>query len=294
MALPALSMLAGCHPDVVFWVHPRVAGLLPVFFPDAGIRTGSRFPGNANDRLLLMTGSFRSALQGFLSRIPVRTGYGTDMRRLLLTESLEPPAGREHHHSEDYIRLASAIGCRARPAVVKPCVEPLGAPHAAFFPGARYGSAKRWGGFGELASLVAVSTGLPVVLYGSEGEEEELRVTARGREACSVEAGLELPVLVSRLLKSVLTVGNDSGGVHLSALLGVPTVTVFGSTSPLWTAPSGMFTAEVTSSRECSPCFRRDCPKGRAACLSDITPRMVLDESLGLLRKSGAAVSSHV
>jgi heptosyltransferase-2 len=166
-------------------------------------------------------------------------------------------------------------------------VEPRGEPHAALFPGARYGSAKRWPGFGGLAAVLQESIGLPVVLYGSAAEEEELERTAAGIPECRVRAGMELPDLTAGLLKSVITVGNDSGGVHLSALLGIPTVTLFGSTSPVWTAPVGDLTAIVSSKTDCSPCFRRDCPRGDTRCLGLLTPEMVLEESLRLLDRSG-------
>jgi heptosyltransferase-2 len=289
MALPALARLADRYDDMDLWSHPRVAGLLPVFFPEKDVFTGSRIPNGRERRLLLMTGSFRSALQGVLSRIPERTGYGTDMRRLLLTESLDPPRDRDHHHSEDYIALARSQGCTDPVDVPDPSVSPCGSEHIALFPGAEYGSAKKWPRYGGLAAELGEMTGLPVVLYGSGREEEELRVTAMGIAGCTVCAGLDLPSLVSRLMKSVLTVGNDSGGVHLSALLGSPTLTLFGSTSPSWTAPSGRMTAMVTSGADCSPCFRRVCPEGEPRCMDEIGHEMVVEEAIRLLRRSEGA-----
>lgn len=285
MALPSLSRLADRYDDMDFWSHPRVAGLLQVFFPENEVFTGSRIRDGRGRRLLLMTGSFRSALQGFLSRIPERIGYGTDMRRLLLTESLAPPRDRDHHHSEDYIALARSQGCNDPVPVPDPSVAPSGSAHIALFPGAEYGSAKKWKGYGLLAAELGDATGLPVVLYGSRREEGELEGIAQGSAGCTICAGLDLPSLVSRLMTSALTVGNDSGGVHLSALLGSPTLTLFGSTSPVWTAPSGRTTAMVTSGMDCSPCFRRVCPNGEPRCMEEIGHEMVMEEAMGLLRR---------
>lgn len=291
MSIPAISMLAGNPSETGFWCHDRVAGLMPVFFPGIPVHTGARVPGKDYRRLLLMTGSFRSAALGFLSRIPNRIGYATDMRRILLTRPLRPPRSREHHHSLDYIRLAEAAGGTGTPHVPAPAVEPSTAPHAALFPGARYGGAKRWPRFRELALRLTEETGLETVLYGSSEEREYLTELASGVQGCSAASGLDIPGLASALSGSVLTIGNDSGGVHLAAALGIPTVTIFGSTSPEWTAPSGENGACLTAGLECSPCFRRSCPRGEAECLRRISTEEVLNESLALLKRSGACVN---
>lgn len=260
---------------------------MPVFFPGIPVHTGAGVRGRGYRKLLLMTGSFRSALQGFLSLIPERVGYATDMRSILLTRRLRPPRSREHHHSLDYVRLAEAVGGSGNPCVPSPAVEASGAPHIALFPGARYGGAKRWPGFRELALRLTGESGLKTVLYGSAGEREYLMDLASGIEGCSAASGIDIPGLASALMSSVLTVGNDSGGVHLAAALGVPTVTIFGSTSPQWTAPSGGNGVYITAGLECSPCYRRSCPKGGAECLRRISAEEVLKASLSLLKKSG-------
>ena len=277
MALPAIGSILAGHDDTHLWCHGRVSGLMDVFYPDTGVCTGSRVSGVVHEHLLLMTGSFRSALQGLLSGIPRRTGYAGDFRSMLLTSPLSPPRDRTRHHSLDYMDLADAIGCGGKVQLPKPVVEPSGEPHVALFPGARYGTAKIWGGFEELASVLAGRTGLEVIMYGPPGERAYLGSLARGKRGCRVRTDLSIPGLASVLMNAAVTAGNDSGGVHLSAALGVPTVTVFGSTSPAWTAPLGPLTVNLASSRDCSPCFRRVCPRGHAECLDDITLEMVAD-----------------
>lgn len=51
--------------------------------------------------------------------------------------------------------------------------------------------------------------------------------------------GLTLPVLASRLARSALYVGNDSGVSHLAAAAGCPTLALFGATDPKVWAPRG-------------------------------------------------------
>jgi heptosyltransferase-3 len=51
--------------------------------------------------------------------------------------------------------------------------------------------------------------------------------------------GLTLPQLAALLARAALLVGNDSGVSHLSGLLGVPTLALFGPTDPAIWAPRG-------------------------------------------------------
>ena len=285
MSLRAISMLSEEFPNMSVWSHPRVSGLIPVFFPSTDVYTAGRIKGKKFTTLLLMTDSLRSALQGFLSGIPHRVGYRTDMRGFLLTKGLNSPSDRSVHHSADYEKLALAAGASGKPVTLEPAVEPEGEPHTAYFAGARYGSAKMWPRFRELAHRIYKSRGLPSVFYGSPEEEPVLREISSDVPLAEIRTDLTLSGLASRLLTAELAVGNDSGGVHLSAVLGIPTLTIFGSTSPRWTAPTGKFTAVVKSDRECSPCFRRECPEGEPGCLLDISTEEVFSACMGLIRR---------
>ncbi len=129
-------------------------------------------------------------------------------------------------------------------------------------------------------------SGLIPVFYGSREEEAALHAISSEVPCADVRTDLTLPGLVSHLLSAVLTVGNDSGGVHVSAALGIPTVTVFGSSSPVWTAPMGNFTETVKSDRVCSPCFKRNCPYGIPECLNDISTEAVLAACERLMKKA--------
>ena len=286
MSLQAVSMLFEQFPGLSIWSHPRVSGLVPVFFPSIDVYTAGRIKEKKFSSLLLMTDSFRSAFAGMLSGIPERIGYRTDMRGFLLTKRINPPSDRCHHHSLDYERLALAAGASGKPVALKPAVEPVGEPHTAFFAGARYGSAKMWPRFRELAQRIYESRGLPSVFYGSPEEKPGLMEISSGVPLCEVLTDLTLPGLASGLLAAELAIGNDSGGVHLSAALGIPTVTIFGSTSPQWTAPKGRFTTAVMTDRECSPCFRRECPEGIPECLSDTTTDEVFTACMELWKRA--------
>ena len=270
MAGESIAGIIRKHPDTHLWCHPRVEGLFRFLFPRTPLITlGEHLPKQRFEKLLLLTSSFRSAFLGLKAGIPERIGFKAEKRSFILTHAVEPEKGRLRHHSLDYEILADAVGCRA---------EPLNLPHArkpgnhlAVFPGARYGAAKQWRGFPECAALL----GMNAVFYGTATERELLRTIA-DRSGGGVEAGLAFPELAERLSEASVCIGNDSGGVHLAALLGVPTVAVFCSTSPEWTGPRGKRVVSLESGSDCSPCFRRTCTNGSYACVEGISPEDVV------------------
>lgn len=286
MSMGALSGLSGSPGGIGFWAHRRVSGLLPVFFPGIPVIDSRNLPCPGHySRLLLLTDSFRSAWMGFRSGIPERIGHAGQMRDILLSRRIAPPSGRGHHHSLDFDRLARSAGSEPAP-VAMPGLHPGSPPHIAVFPGAAFGPAKRWRGFAEAASVLSSRTGLPAVFYGSATEAPLLSdICIESGGGSRIEAGLPYPELCSALAGCRIAFGNDSGGMHLAALLGVPSVVVFGSTSPEWTAPAGSSVATVRAGGfACSPCFGKRCREGGSpACLDSITVDEVVAAASALL-----------
>jgi len=54
------------------------------------------------DLALLLQNAFKAAVIAFLSGVPVRVGYDTDRRGLLLTHSLPAPAWKDERHESFY------------------------------------------------------------------------------------------------------------------------------------------------------------------------------------------------
>lgn len=286
MALPALQALRRAEPDLVLWSAPRVSALFGLFLPGIRVVGETRLPRGEFRRVLLLTDSFRTALQAVLSGIPERQGRPGQLRRSLLTHPTSPTPPRNAHHSLDYVELAEAAGAAGPWTLPEAPGPPSGDLHAALFPGARYGSAKLWGGYRDLAARLHDRLGLPVVLYGASLEERELLRLADRLPFAVVETGHDLAGLAARLRRAVLAVGNDSGGVHLASALGVPTAAIFGSSSPVWTAPMGRATVCVVSPLRpsCSPCFRKRCTRRAEPppCLASVSVDAVIRACSGL------------
>ena len=83
-------------------------------------------------------------------------------------------------------------------------------------------------------------------------------------------------------------VGNDSGLSHLAAFVGIPTVAIFGPSSPVRWAPRGPVVSVVRSSLGCEPCFDTDVDCATLECLKSIQPQVVLDSVLSLIGYRGS------
>jgi ADP-heptose:LPS heptosyltransferase len=76
-----------------------------------------------------------------------------------------------------------------------------------------------------------------------------------------------LPALLARC---ELLLCNDSGPMHLAALLGVPVVAIFGPTEPAWFGPRGRdHRLVIRDDVACRPCFDR-CAFAEPHCMTRI------------------------
>jgi len=261
--------------------------------------------------------SLRSGLAARLAGVRHRVGYRSDGRGFLLTLGLPRAPRGERHHADELAELgralAAATGLRPgpRPAarVILPGCVSIPARTTAgpavwiFAPGATYGEAKVWplrhaAGFVERAVRDA---GRRVVVLGDAQAGQAAADLAREsgvphRHELAGEAGIvdlagrtDLAEAVAVLKTAEAFVGNDSGLMHLAAALGVPTVGVFGSSNPDWTAPRGPWTTTVAAEGfPCRPCYRRRCDQP-VFCLDEVPASQVLTALNGLLERRRAA-----
>ena len=153
-------------------------------------------------------------------------------------------------------------------------------------PGASYGPAKKWlpESFAYVLDEFSKSTGAVPLIFGSSADlvdagklSAELRV-----KHYNIAGKTDLRQFMAIAERLTLFLTNDSGPMHIGAALGAPTLAIFGSTSDVLTGPLGPRVKVVDVDVECSPCFKRLCPKGHYACLVDIDPKRVLKEAFKL------------
>lgn len=249
-------------------------------------------PGAGWDAAFVLPPSVSSALTSLLAGARRRIGYGGGLRRMLLTDVPAPGTDRTVHLSESYARLAGVLGAAVdeipAPSIVPPYdwrerIERAGLSgmYAVLAAGASYGPAKVWPArsYAALAAMLRGAGFERTALVGSAAERGDLEKIAGEVHTGVVNLAGELDVadLTAVLRGAGVVVGNDSGPVHIAAAMGVPTVALFGSTSPAWTAPRGPRAAAVSIGVDCSPCFRRECPDGTTRCLGELTPEAVLE-----------------
>jgi heptosyltransferase-2 len=94
-----------------------------------------------------------------------------------------------------------------------------------------------------------------------------------------------LDQLIDELHACRLLLTNDTGTMHLAALLGIPVVAIFGSTEPRLTGPLGNSHIILRHHVECSPCFLRKCPID-FRCMKAVSVEEVADALLSILRNN--------
>lgn len=136
--------------------------------------------------------------------------------------------------------------------------------------------------------------GLPVVFLGSGPEEAALRQVREsggsgdGITVCIARDALESAVAV---IGAEAFLGNDSGPLHLAAMLDRPRVGLFGPAPPGLTAPPGGRAAEsVCRLPECSPCDQRVCVRPSDRCMTQIPLEEVSSALMRVLKQGKEAV----
>jgi len=157
-------------------------------------------------------------------------------------------------------------------------------------PGAANGTAKQWRPerFAEAAVLAASALGAQVAVFGTRGELETCArvasaIASRGVRVTNFSGQTSAIDLVEMLAGCRALVANDSGAMHVSAALGVPTVAVFGPTDARATGPIGDHVRIVREPVPCSPCLLKACPIGHD-CMNAITADRVAQELLDLVQ----------
>ena len=254
----------------------------------------------------LLPNSFRSALTARLIGAERRIGYATDGRGWLLTHPVPPPPHSPPPHLIDYyinileaqrlqpkhreVRLpVTAEAARFADELLSAEDAGDGGPIVGVHPGAFFGDSKTWKAesFGALARMLAEKDGARVILLGGPGEAdlaESVRAASKGA-AANLAGRDTLSTLPGILARLDVFVSGDTGPLHVAALVGTPTVSLFGPTDPRRTAPRGEGHKIIRRDLDCSPCFARTCPLGHHKCMAEIAPEVVADAVRNLVRE---------
>ena len=140
------------------------------------------------------------------------------------------------------------------------------------------------------ASVKGMDLGEVIFVLGPAESDLAPFLKARSRGCFRVCEVSDVSYLMVLLGQARSFVGNDSGVTHLSAFAGIPTVAIFGPSSPKRWSPVGRATRVLRGAGHCAPCFEMDTANCEdPQCLSGVSVDMVLDAvtDLGRLRRNG-------
>jgi heptosyltransferase-2 len=245
------------------------------------------------DVAVLFPNSLRVALESWLSGIPRRVGYRGHCRSWLVNQIVREPRkpGPPEHHSLRFLRIARECGAETSNIEVPKPNQTSTIKHQTLIglcPGAEYGPAKRWlpERFAEAAAKITAQSSVQWILLGTKNDAAigEQIAAAIGDHCVNRIGQTTLDQLIDELRQCRLLLTNDTGTMHLAALLGVPVVAVFGSTEPRLTGPLGNGHTILRHHVECSPCFLRECPID-FRCMKAVSADEVAGAVLSMLAK---------
>jgi len=242
---------------------------------------------------VLLPNSLRVAAEAWQAKIPHRIGYARGGRSFLLTQSFPAPTRNPArlHQRFYYLDLVTALGGPGDPTLPKLRKDPTTVTGSrglvlAICPGAEYGPAKRWlvENYVAVARHFMATRKAKIVLLGAPIDEPVADEFVRLLPGVDNRVGkTTLAEFMAALVSARLVLCNDSGAMHVASALGVPTMTVFGSTEPQLTGPMGPRARVLRHHVPCSPCFLRECPLD-FACMKGITPEAAIVAAEALLR----------
>jgi len=163
--------------------------------------------------------------------------------------------------------------------------------YAIIVPGANFGASKCWepSRFAQVAEQFADPTGdfrLRVLLVGSPAEtpicQAILAAMPRHRQRVAILGqanagrGISVGGLKQVVRHAQLMLCNDTGPRHLAVAFGVPVVTLFGPTDPVWAETFCKNERLVRIEVPCGPCQLKQCPIDHR-CMTGVTVEMVLE-----------------
>lgn len=165
---------------------------------------------------------------------------------------------------------------------------PLPAPYIVIAPSASF-KFKRW----PIESFVALTEKLLektkfhfVVLAGPDDSFCSAFNSIQSERLQNLQGKTSLKESMSVIARASLCIGNDSGMNHIAEAYGVPCVTLFGPTDPLFGfAPHGENSYFLSKDLSCKPCSTtgsKDCFREQHYCMEMIS----VDEVIGTVMKS--------
>ena len=296
LTLPAVAAIRATYPQahIAVLVKPWVADIYGLFSavdeviiyenkfdtPAGVFRLARMLKGKKFDAAILLQNAIEAAIIVLAAGIPLRAGYDSDARGLLLTHRVHCTEEiRKVHQIDYYLEMVKALGCVPvdREMHLESKINPLDVQDIlrkfipetkktviGIAPGATYGPAKRWfpDRFAAAADKLNEHFSSQGIILGGKADWEvaqEVQKLARTK-LINLAGKTTLREAIYLIFQCRLFISNDSGLMHIAGALNIPTIALFGSTNPVTTAPAGNQSVIVRREVSCSPCLKETCP----------------------------------
>lgn len=128
--------------------------------------------------------------------------------------------------------------------------------------------------------------GYSVILLGGNKEKERFSHITFPEKVINLLGKCSIKQSISIVNKSELVIGADTGLMHCSGVLKIPSLTLFGCTDSREYLPFGKNSYFLKSNRKCSPCFGSELALTckNKECMSEITVQQVYTKALTILK----------
>jgi ADP-heptose:LPS heptosyltransferase len=224
-------------------------------------------------------GNPRSAILTAFSGAAVKAGPSHVGHRWAYNQPLKQ-SGVTHYAGEEKMRVLRSLGIEPDASFLPRVPFPKGKPEAyvGLVPGSRR-ETRRWpaASYAALGRLIYERLGLRAVVFWGPGERELAREVAEGLgEAGGMSPETRgLRELAGEMTRCRAVITNCNGPKHLAVALGIPTVTIHGSSDPVsWNPPAPDHPFIRVETLKCIGCGLNACPY-KLECMTQLSPEAV-------------------
>ena len=145
---------------------------------------------------------------------------------------------------------------------------------------------KNWEPAAFVAALQEVPADVQLVFCGAKGDQPyiDTALSQLGRQAFCIAGKTNLLELAAVFQQGTLLLTGDTGPLHIADGVGLPTLSVWGPTSPVTYGPLAGSHTFVLTPHECHNCGKMSCHRKDNACMQAIAPATVKAQLAVLLK----------
>lgn len=252
------------------------------------------------DRAIDLQGSFLTGLISKLSGAEQRIALGSaSMNSWFMNKTISRTIGDQTQIGAEYRYLVNQLGCsdknwkmhvptceNANKTAREKLYEKLnGDDYAVIVPFAQYPQKKWFDDYWQQIILrIRGRYKLKTIIVGGENGLTEGEEMAKRTGAINFAGKTSLEETAAIIKGASLLIGVETGLTHMGHALNIPTIALFGATSP-YTFVENELSTVIYLNRFCSPCKRKPTCGKKYQCMREITPDKVLTAIKPLLKK---------